>query len=182
MLRLLKLFCVVAVTGLAAWVAESPAQVPQPDAEAKAAAMKKIKNQSVDPEGEPAEFYKTDIERYAVWRDRGTWHLRLTGARQSQHFKGHIRLEGGSFDLLSSYRSEKEKAAPEFWKLNPSRQELKFDFKTNRGLDGIRFRLSPETRRIVFVLEINGRTDPRIVYLGRKSQHPEVIPFALPAR
>jgi hypothetical protein len=181
MLRTLKYLCVAAVLSPSPWLlTDAGAQFQPRDSESKSAVKKSQKNQDLDPEGEPAEFFKVRGARYAVWRDRQGWHLRTSSDKKAHHYKGQVRVEGGLVEQLSSYRGEKIAPAAH-WKLKPNKQEVAFDFKSNERFDGIRFRISPAASRVVFALELDSETDPYLVYIGRKNLFPEVLPMSLPA-
>jgi hypothetical protein len=181
MLRTLKYLCVAAALSPGPWLlTDAGAQFTPRDSEAKSAVRKSQKNQGLDPEGRPAAFDKVQGARYAVWRDHQGWHLRTSSDRRAHHYKGQIRVEGGSVEQVSSYRSEKIAPAAR-WKLKPNKQELAFNFKSNEPLDGIRFRVSPGASRVVFALELDSETEPYLVYIGQKNQFPEVLPMSLPA-
>jgi hypothetical protein len=184
MLRSLKYVGVAAVMSLGPWLlTDVEAQVGQPpDAEARAAALKRIKNQNLDPEGEPAEFKKSASERFAVWRDRKGWHLLATAGGQTRRFKGQVRVEGGTLEKVSSYKTEGDFPAGAHWKLSPTKHELTFDFQSDKRLDGIRFRVNKDALAVGFTLSIDGITQPQLVYVGQKNQYPEVLPFILPAQ
>jgi hypothetical protein len=159
---------------------DAGAQPAHQDAEAKAAARKGRVNQNIDPDGEPSALAKSKTARYALWRDRDGWQLRTTSDRRTHRFKGQIRVEGGFIERVTSYRGEREKAAPH-WKWTPKGLEVNFDFRSKEPLDGIRFRPSPNTQEVVFLLQIDGSDDTYQVLVGRKNQQPEVLPMALPA-
>jgi hypothetical protein len=116
-----------------------------------------------------------------VWRDRDGWHLRTTSDKRPHQFKGQVRVEGGQFEKVSSYRGEKIAPAAH-WKLQKNKQELTFDFRSGERLDGIRFRVSPNALQVMFTLQIDGSDQPGVVYIGRRNQFPEVLPMVLPAR
>jgi len=182
MLRTLKYLGVAAAMSLGQWLLTGAgAQYREPDAESKAATRKGLKNQNLDPEGEPAAFLKSTSPRFAAWRDRDGWHLRTTAGRGTHHFKGRIRVEGGSIAQVSSFRGERIAPAAH-WKLQKNKQEVTFDFRSGERLDGVRFRVSPNALRVVFALQLDGLEQPSVVVIGQKNQHPEVLPVSLPAQ
>jgi hypothetical protein len=181
MVRSLRYLGAAVMMSLGPWLLTGAgAQYTPPDPESKAATKKGLKNQHLDPDGEPAAFARQAGPLYAVWRDRDGWHLRLRSDRRSHHFKGRVRIEGGLFDKLSSYRGEKFAPAAH-WKLQKNKQELTFDFRSGERLDGIRFRVSPNAQQVVFALFIDQSDQPGVVNVGKRSQFPEVLPMALPA-
>jgi hypothetical protein len=182
MVRTLKYLGVAAVMSLGPWLLTGAgAQYTPTDPEAKQPTKRVQRNQNLDPEGEPGVFSKQISSTYAVWRDRDVWHLRLKSDRRTHHFQGQVRIEGGQFAQLSSYRGEKFAPAAH-WKLQKNQQELTFDFKTGERLDGIRFRVSPNAQQVAFTLRLDGSDQPGVVVIGQKNQFPEVLPMVLPAR
>jgi len=135
----------------------------------------------LDPIGEPKGFRKGESVRYAIWHNKTGWHVRSTTELKEHRFKGHIRVEGGVFERIHSHDLEKEGRLADWWRLGPERHEVTFEFKTDRGLDGIDFRVSKSARRIHFNLHIDGRPEPGRVFVGRFDQHPVGNPFDLPA-
>jgi hypothetical protein len=136
---------------------------------------------ALDPRGKPKGFHTGATVRYAIWHNDNGWHLRTTTAKREHVFRGHIRVEGGTFERIYSHDLEKEGKLRDWWRVGPERHRVTFDFKTDRGLDGIDFRVSKSARRIHFELHIDGRPEPSHVFVGRFDQHPVAMPFDLPA-
>ena len=136
---------------------------------------------ALDPRGKPKGLHTGDTVRYAIWHNENGWHLRTTTAKREHVFRGHIRVEGGIFERIYSHDLENEGKLRDWWRVGPERRRVTFDFKTDRGLDGIDFRVSKSARRIHFELHIDGRPEPNRVLVGRFDQHPISIPFDLPA-
>ncbi len=181
MARTLRYLFVAAVLSPGPWLLTGAgAQYRPPDPEAKMPVKPTRWNQRLDPDGEPAAFGRSKSARYAVWRDRDGWHLRTTSDRRTHRFQGEVRIEGGSFVQVNSYRNAREKPAAH-WKFKPNKQELVFDFQSHERLDGVRFRVNPGADRVMFTLRIDGSDEVGQVYVGRKNQFPEVLPMALPA-
>ena len=101
----------------------------------------------LDPQGRPKGFHAGDSVRYAIWHDDRGWHVRTTTAKREHVFKGHIRVEDGVFERIYSHDLEKEGRLRDWWKVGPERHRVTFDFKTDRGVDGIDFRVSRSARR-----------------------------------
>jgi hypothetical protein len=182
MVRTVKYLGVAAVMSLGPWLLTGAgAQYVPSDPEAKQPTRRVQRNQHLEPDGEPAAFSKSASAMYALWRDRDVWHLRLKSDRRSHLFQGQVRVEGGLFEQVSSYRGEKIAPAAH-WKVQKNRQELTFDFRSGERLDGIRFRVSPKAQQIMVALRLDGSDQPGVVYVGQKNQFPEVLPMILPAR
>jgi hypothetical protein len=136
---------------------------------------------ALDPNGRPKEFHEGAPVQYAIWHNKEGWHLRTTTARKEHHFKGHIRVEGGSFERIHSHDLEKEGKLRDWWRMGPERHMVTFDFKTDRGVDGINFHVSKSAKRIHFNLHIDGKAEPERIFIGRLGQHPPRHEFDLPA-
>src|SRR5262249_31200939 len=93
----------------------------------------------IKPPGQPKNFKKRKVTRYAVWHDKNGWHLRTTTKKREHHFRGHITVEGGTLGKVHSYHLEKEGRLEDHWKVGPKRHTVTFDFKTDKGIDGINF-------------------------------------------
>jgi hypothetical protein len=140
------------------------------------------KGELIDPTGKPKGFQKGESVRYAIWHDKHSWHLRTTTAKREHHFKGHLRIEDGHFTKIHSFDLEKTGKLADHWSLDePKRQDLRFDFKTDRGLDGIDFHVSKSATFIHFNLHIDGKVHDQRVFIGSKGQHPRHNPFKLVA-
>jgi hypothetical protein len=147
---------------------------------AEAAQQDKNKG-GLDPRGRPEGFKEGDTARYAVWHDEHGWHLRTTTAKKKHHFTGKIEVEGGVLEHVHSFDLEKEGKLADHWKVSAKKHEVRFDFATDRGLDGINFHTSKDAKRLIFTLHIDGKEETGRVYVGRRGQHPQTIPFTLPA-
>jgi hypothetical protein len=134
-----------------------------------------------DPRGEPKGFHAGETVRYAIWHNQHGWHVRTTTAKAEHHFRGHVRVEGGVFERIHSHDLEKEGRLRDWWKVGPERRMVTFEFKTQRALDGIDFRVSKSATRIHFNLHIDGRPQHERVFVGLHNQHPKANPFDLPA-
>jgi hypothetical protein len=139
------------------------------------------KIEPIDPNGEPKGFRAGNTARYAIWHNKNGWHVRTTTAKRERHFKGIIRIEGGTFEKIHSHDLETEGRLRDWWKVGPQRQRVIFEFKTDRGIDGIDFRVSPSATLIHFNLHIDGKYEPELIFIGHHNHHPRSDPFNLPA-
>ena len=137
--------------------------------------------EKIDPIGEPKGFKAGEPARYAIWAKKGVWHLRTTTAKNLHHFTGNIRVEGGTIDFIQSIHLEEKGKYEDHWRLGPKRHELTFDFKTDRGVDGINFEVSTEAKVIHFNLHIDGKHHAEKIFIGKGNHHPTSDPFNLPA-
>ena len=137
---------------------------------------------TISPKGEPAGFKAGLSERYAVWYGKNGWHLRTTTAKTLNAFKGVITVTGGTFASAYSYKLEKSGKLADHWSLDmPDKQRLAFNFKTDKGVDGITFKFSPNATKVTFELYVNEAHQPKLVYIGSAGAHPSAIPFSFPA-
>src|SRR5438309_2366609 len=60
----------------------------------------------LDARGMPKGFKAGESVRYAIWHGKKGWHVRTTTATKEHEFKGHIRVEGGTFESVASHDLE----------------------------------------------------------------------------
>jgi hypothetical protein len=140
-----------------------------------------IAQQILNPVGQLKGFKAGETERFVVWHGKGSWHIRTTTARNLHHFTGKIRVEGGTITTLEPHDLEFKGKFGDWWKLSENRKEIVVDFKTDRGVDGINFQVSPDAKLVHFNLHIDGKHRKNLIFVGRDGQHPEKDPFMLPA-
>jgi hypothetical protein len=139
------------------------------------------KAKHVDPQGEPAGFKAGHPACYAVWHNKHGWHLRTTTAKKLHHFKGYVKVEDGHFTKIHSHHLEKEGKCEDHWSVSSDKKEVVFDFKTDKGIDGIDFHLNKDARHIKLNLFIDGKHHAKKILIGHKGHHPEHDPFTLRA-
>ena len=88
-----------------------------------------------------------------------------------------VRVEGGTIDFIQSIHLEEKGKYEDHWRLGPKRHELTFDFKTDRGVDGINFEVSTEAKVIHFNLHIDGKHHADKIFIGKGNHHPGSDPF-----
>jgi len=138
--------------------------------------------QQFDPNGEPKGFKAGEPARYAVWHTKGVWHLRTTTAKKPHHFKGKVFVEGGgTFDGIQSILLETKGKYEDYWVVHPKKHEIAFDFKTDRGVDGIDFEVTKDAKTLHFNLHIDGKHYAEKIFIGKGNHHPDSDPFNLPA-
>jgi hypothetical protein len=135
----------------------------------------------INPQGKPKNFKEGKVTGYAVWHSKKGWHLRTTTRKREHHFRGHIRVEGGTLVKVHSFHLEKEGRLEDHWKVGPKRHTITFDFKTDKGIDGINFTVNKKATLIHFALHIDGKNEPERVFIGSAGARPGQIPFDLPA-
>jgi hypothetical protein len=137
------------------------------------------KVQFIDPNGEPKSFKDKDTERYAVWHSKTGWHIRTTTAKVEHRFTGKIVVEGGIFEGVEPVHLEDKGKFRDWWKVGAKDREMIIDFKTDRGIDGINFQLSKDAKLIRFNLDIDGKHQKHLIYVGKNGIHPDADPFEL---
>ena len=135
----------------------------------------------INPQGRPKNFKEGEVNGYAVWHDKKGWHLRTTTKKHEHHFRGQITVEGGTFAKAHSFHLEKEGRLEDHWKLGKKRRTLTFDFKTDKGIDGINFTVGKKATAIRFALHVDGKNEPARVRIGSAGVRPGQIPFELAA-
>jgi hypothetical protein len=135
----------------------------------------------INPQGRPTAFKEGKRTAYAVWHTKKGWRLRTTTKAREHHFKGSIHVEGGTFTAAHSRHLEKEGRLADEWKMGPEKHTIVFDFKTDKGIDGINFRVSKSAKRIRFNLRIDGKHEPERILIGAAGTHPSDDPFTLQA-
>src|SRR5262249_20536369 len=136
---------------------------------------------NVDANGEPKGFREGESMRYAIWHGKHGWHLRTTTAKREHQFVGAIHIEGGTFEKPHSFHLEKEGKLQDQWKLSADRTAILFDFKTDRGIAGLNFHVSPSAKFIRFHLHIDGKHHADRIFVGHGGHHPPADPFLLVA-
>jgi len=76
--------------------------------------------ETIDAAGEPKQFQKGELTGFAVWHGKKRWHLRTTTKKAKHHFKGHIHVEGGTLESISSSHLEDKGKLEDHWKVNES--------------------------------------------------------------
>ncbi len=132
--------------------------------------------------GKPENYEPGEADQFAVWFDDGQWHLRTTTAKKEHAFKGTITVKGGTVTELKGHKAERKGKLEDRWKLGPKKHQITFEFKTDEGEDGIDFDITKEADTLTWDLEIEGekgitKHDKARVFVGKKGQHPDEMPF-----
>ncbi len=140
--------------------------------------------QALDPRGKPPDTQAGAVEHYAVWRDKGGWHVRTTTKEYEHHFRGHIAVTGGKFEKVRGFKQERKGPLQDVFVVGPDERTINFDFATKGGIDGVDFRVKGKNATLSFVLE-EGDTQPKFmperVLVGKAGEHPAGSPFTLAA-
>jgi hypothetical protein len=137
---------------------------------------------TLDPFDRPEGSIVDQTARYYVWFDDKGWHIRTT-AKGARDFEGAIKVKDAKIKSCVSIglKEGKQKGRPDLWKVNGSRSELTFQFRTGTKSDGFDLVVEGEEGQIEFDLSIGGKKNPKAVFVGRGLQHPAENPFSLPA-
>ncbi len=168
--RILRATLVAALFGFTATLALTPTGAAQV-----------IVVQPINPMGEPLQFFPGRPAMYAVWHNVTGWHLRVTTAKQFRRFHGSIDVVDGTFSKVVTHVLEPVSPKHDRWRWGPGGNNIAFDFRTDRGVDGIHFQVSKEAKFLRFNLNLDGQTALDRVFIGLKGTHPNADPFYLPA-
>jgi hypothetical protein len=123
-------------------------------------------------EGKPEAFHPGNVRGYFIWHDDNGLHLRTTTKGQSHVFSGTLRTNGRFVDV-HGVRLESDDA----YKVGPERHQMKFNFETAGGVDGIDFKVEGG-EKVVFDLLLDGhKITSDEIYGGTGSWHPDKSEF-----
>jgi hypothetical protein len=146
-------------------------------------------NETMDPRGKPKQFEAGKGAMFAVWFERGEWHLAVTSLPPKQNkgqptiMTGSVWVEGDK--VIGDWKAlEKNKDIRKADFITPHPNEKGFDFKFGVAgkVDAIVFKGGDKAETIKFKLAVEGRQQPGFVYIGAKGEHPSKAEFTLPAR
>jgi hypothetical protein len=146
---------------------------------------------------------------YFLWRDGNKWHVRWTTKGRLRVFSGYVESTGGKLKSLKRIDVEEERRvvapgrAPTVWvgprgrvhsrggrapvvverKQDRIEKEgdnrIVFTARTDNDIDGYDFELGEGVTSLRFVLEIDGRQNPRAVEIGRNNKKPPQLPLVV---
>jgi hypothetical protein len=144
---------------------------------------------------------------YYVWREGDTWKVRWTTFGAKHRFSGLVQTEGGELAKVKAIDVDEERRvlapgrAPHVVygprgrphlrggraPVVAERQQdhinrddartIRFATITDDDLDGFDFEVKPGVERVRFLLQIDGRSRPGDVAVGRQGAHPAESPF-----
>ncbi|HEY2882421.1 MAG TPA: hypothetical protein VGJ15_08310, partial [Pirellulales bacterium] len=79
-------------------------------------------------------------------------------------------------------RNDKQRTGADTWKVNDDRNELQFTFYTGRLSDGFDLALKGDDGQLEFDLQIDGKSNPKAIFIGHDRKHPSKSPFFYPAK
>jgi hypothetical protein len=122
------------------------------------------------------------VNAFWVWYENGKWHLRTTGGGKGAHrFQGAVEVVGGKLTGLKGGDGEARGKNADRFVFNAALTEIKFDFKSNEGVDGLNFAVDGAATEIRFTLAFDGESSPKHIRVGRDSDHPAGATFTVPA-
>ena len=171
---------VLAACGLILEVATAEQVAAQSPAKKKAASAAAA--QSIDPFDRPEGSIVNQSARFYVWYDKQGWHVRST-AKVGRAFAGVIRLKDAKVKscVPIGLRDGKQRGVADTVKFNDERSNVKFSFRTGQLSDGIDLVVDGEEGQIEFELTIDGKQNPKAIFIGSGKQHPTSSPFTFPA-
>jgi hypothetical protein len=167
-----------------------------------------IAGQSDAFDGRPVFAEGTDFG-YFLWRDGNKWHVRWTTLGRLRVFSGYVESTGGKLKSLKRVDVEEERRvvypgrAPTVWvgprgrvhsrggrapvvverKQDKIEKEgdnrIVFTARTDNDIDGYDFELGEGVTLLRFVLEIDGRQNPRAVEIGRNNRKAPELPLVV---
>jgi hypothetical protein len=145
--------------------------------------------EAIDPRGKPKQFEPGKGAMFAVWFDRGEWHLAVTSLPPKQNkgqptvMSGSVWVEGdkvtGDWKVLEK---NKDIRKADFITPHVNGQGFDFKFGVSGRVDAIVFKAGDKAETIKFKLAVEGRQQPSFILIGAKGAHPSKAEFTLPAR
>ncbi len=130
--------------------------------------------------GKPKDYETGKETAFWVWYDDGVWHFRTTGGDKKTHrFNGTIEVIGGNLVDLKGKKGEYGGKNVDQYVF--SQTAIKFDFKTDKGEDGLNFAVDANAKGLKFTIAIDGEARPKNIRLGKASDHPAEAVFTTPA-
>ncbi len=151
--------------------ASAPAQPAYQETPPPAAAPQVIKFNVAD--GYPKGLKSGAFEAFWVWHDTNgkRWHLRSTTHSVMHRFHGGVVPESGQVTALKPTRLEFGD------RVKTTTKGIAFDFHTDGGEDGFDFETNGQCVR--FYLNIDSKTNPNLINVGKDDVHPPSSNFKL---
>lgn len=156
--------------------------VTQSSAQGKKTDVAKANDGVITNWGKPKNYSIGKVNGYWIWHDDGVWYLRTTGGGKGAHrFVGQVEVSGGPFVQLAGIKGETSGKLVDRFVFNGDRSAIRFDFKTDEGVDGFNFVAAPAASALKFTLAVDGNAAPNIIRVGRDGDHPAGPIFTAPA-
>lgn len=124
-------------------------------------------------EGRPTALRQSADTGYYLWHGDDGLHLWTTTGDAPHTFTGTITTDGALVDVAF------ERGDPGDWLIQDGDRTLLFSFRTDRGTDGVNFRVRGG-REVRFDLALDGRqVDADRIRVGRDNGHPKRNPFTV---
>ena len=121
----------------------------------------------------PKNFAVGKSNGYWIWFDNGEWHFRTTGGgKGAHHFVGEIEVIGGQFNQVQGIKGEKGGKLEDKYAFNAKKNMIKFNFKTDEGVDGIDFTVNKAADNLRFNLSMDGKSNAGNIRIGKDGDHP----------
>jgi hypothetical protein len=134
--------------------------------------------------GKPKNYSIGKVNGFWVWYeyDDGFWVLRTTGGGKGAHrFVGEVAVADGVLSGLKGIKGEASGTLGDTFVYNASKTAIRFDFRTDQGVDGFNFTTSPGSTALKFTLSMDGQPATKVVRVGRAGDHPATAVFTAPA-
>jgi hypothetical protein len=132
--------------------------------------------------GKPGDFGPGKVNAFWIWYDDGIWHFRTTGGGKGRHrFNGRIDVIGGKLIALKGKTGEYGGKNVDQFVFNGAGTTIAFDFRTDEGVDGLNFAVSPGAGGLRFTLAFDGDNSPKHIRVGKAGDHPRDAVFTVPA-
>jgi len=140
------------------------------------------------PFGKPEGFKAGAKTMYALWFEKGEWHIMTTSKDKGKNtekvtFTGRISIEGdrvlGDFKKLEKLKKGKD---ADYILLFRDYKGFDFLFSTYGKVDDVQFKGGDKAKSIKFKLLIDGKEDPKSILIGKKGLHPDKAEFTYPAQ
>ncbi len=139
--------------------------------------------EEINPIGRPKEFLQAKSRMFGVWYEDEMWHLRATSGKGVKlEFTGTVEVDGGSITPnYSALEKARKKANSDAVQLSKGGRVMEFRFVTSGTADGIDFKVGKNAKTVKFTLRTADDDDPRFIFIGGKSAHPQGGTFSFPA-
>jgi hypothetical protein len=120
------------------------------------------------------EIKEGEVKGYFIWEDGDGFHARWTTKGGKSIFSGTVTCDGEFMQFEAVKKDEKDLIKKD------SATTIRFDARTQGGVDGFNVRVSPSTRSVTFNLKIDGAwASAQDVRLGEKKERPSSVPFTI---
>lgn len=141
-----------------------------------AVAMSFLAGAPAAPKGKPSK----ELKGVRIWseQDGKTWHFATHGKSEHPHvFAGLIDVEGAK---ISGATGIDKLESPDFWKIDFTKNTVRFSVRTGGKWDNINLILSRRPDTLTFDLKEDGQPmQTKRIHLGQNNKHPDGSRFTL---